>query len=307
MEHAARPYGAAAVIVAAGALVLTAPMAAPSGPDPQLSGVELTALVDLQQTPVEDLMQAGTDAHTSLPGDTAAASFIDNPLFNIDTSQLGDMGQDVVNGLLGPDFGGQSITDVLTGLDPGLLDMSAVGGNAGLLAAPGLAAISAADASSAGAVAGVQALVTAEQNFVDALVLQEEAFNAAIVANQATAVSDVFGDNTALSELATQLFGAQNALLYHQESLLNGMLFAQNGVDPSSLGLGAGDLSGLSDSAQATLSAVGGLDGSDWSALAQLTPADWSELIDAGNFSNFYTDVLPDLDWAGLFGSVFPF
>ncbi len=276
MERAARPYIAAAAVLAAGGLIAATPAVTPSLPDVQVPNIGLTSdtandpgAADIFQLLLDNQAnQSLIDSVNTFNGDLAGA---DGKLIDSIVSSLpaGDQAAvenavqqflDGANPLLGA--GGDSFLGTLgagAGLDPTTLNLD---GGASQAADPALgtnqlAAVQTGDLASNGVINVVQ---TAAASFYDDLVASEAAFNASLASQEQAIEQAVLGNNSALGGVADQSFQLFNAMYQAQEQGFNGVVGVTDGGPVGSVA----DLQTMFDQSQGLLAAITALQASDF-------------------------------------------
>jgi hypothetical protein len=323
MERAARPYIAAAAVLATGGLIAATPAVTPTLPDVQIPNIGLTAetindpgdlsifqsllqgLHESDQALIDGLTNSN-DALVSGP-DNFIESIV-NTLPAEDQALAENWEQlllDAENALFGT--GGGSFLGVLgagEGIDPPVLNTSgfapsAAGGAGGVA---GQDAVVTSDVSTVvGYASGAAAASTLAQlqddiaAFQSDLLAAEQGFNAALVEHELALEQATFGDENALNGVVNQSFSALNATFGAQEQNLNDLLGVTSPQDFTQTLLNVGGFDGASGADQSLLAEVEGLQSSDFEDLFANFKGDLfaTALQNFFNFSSLDTDLTP--------------
>jgi hypothetical protein len=319
MGLVARPYVAAAALAVGSLVVATIPVSTSLPgvhvPDIQLSadaGGIVQPLPNLQDVhgdftaqPLSPNTDLGPIELQQIPTDGASNTLNEiDPQVDLD-KMIVDV-QELLNTAIGVDLGTGGVPPVLSGADPGsVFNGGSFGG--GTLGADNQGATTA-DITALPAADAVVGIEAARQAFIETLVQAELDFNHSLVSNESAQAADVFGADSPLTGVANGLFNLHNAILASYEHGLNSMLGANGYVDQlqDSLVVGGddsefGDLAARLGQDLGALSSVLGFDSDDWSTVFGLQPEQLIGFFNAASFGDFFTDLLPGLDWSSLF------
>jgi hypothetical protein len=317
MERAARPYIAAAAMLAAAGLIAATPTLTPSLPDVQVPRIGLTS----------DTMNAPGDAgiFQSLlhwfEGDQNQSSIQipDAPNDDFFTGQ-GGLLSELPSGLGDEQELAESVQQLLLAGENLLLDtdqgsFSSALGAGESIDAPALNASGfvPSGAGAAGAVASQDAVVTSDvstivgsaaavnaiaqlqsdiEAFQNALLAAEQSFNATLVNHELALEQATFGNDNVLNGVVNQGFDALNSALGAQEQILNNLLGITSPEDFTQALLSVG---GSDDTSGGILGEIAGLQSSDFQNLFADFKGDLfvAALQNFFNFDTFGTDLTP--------------